>query len=451
VSLPPGPRARYPGQFALALSRNRIPFLERVARDYGDVAHFRVGGEQLFLVNHPDLIRDILVTHQRSFHKGRGLERAKALIGDGLLTSEGDFHLRQRRLAQPAFHRDRIATYGAAMTELAARRQAGWRSGAELDVHAEMMALTLAIVGKTLFGADIESESAEIGEAITTAFEAFNVTFYLPLGELLERLPIPPTLRFRRARERLDATIYRLIDERRRSGADRADDRGHEQGDLLSMLMRARDDEGDGGHMTDAQLRDEALTIFLAGHETTANALTWTWYLLSTHPEVERRVHEEVDALGGRRPAVDDLPRLAYTRMVLAESMRLYPPAWIVGRRALVPYAIREFTIPARGIVLMSQYLMHRDARYFPEPTRFDPERWRPERIAERPRFAYFPFGGGTRICIGEQFAWMEGVLLLATIAQQWRFTLSPAQRIAVQPIITLRPKYGMRMIARGR
>jgi len=440
---PPGPRRLVPALDALRMGRDPLAFLSALAR-YGDVARVPLGSETLYLLNHPDLVRDVLVTNHRNFHKGRGLERAKLLLGEGLLTSEADFHLRQRRLAQPAFHRQRIAAYGTTMAAYAAKRCDGWRAGAATDVHAEMMALTLAIVGKTLFDADVEHEAGEIGAALTTTFASFHFGFFLPFGELLERLPVPPTLRFRRARARLDATIYRLIEERRHSGTD--------HGDLLSMLLLAQDTEGDGGGMTDVQLRDEAMTIFLAGHETTANALTWTWYLLSCHPETEARFHAEVDsALGGRLPTADDLGALPYTRRVLAESMRLYPPAWILGRRALAPFEANGYTIPARAIVLMCQYVMHRDARWFPEPDRFDPERWTPERQAARPKFAYFPFGGGPRVCIGEQFAWMEGIIGLATIAQRWRLRLVPGHPVALQPIITLRPKFGMRMIPEPR
>jgi cytochrome P450 len=426
------------------MGRDPLTFLTGLRDQYGDIARVPLGPETLYLFSHPELVRDVLVTNHRNFHKGRGLERAKMLLGEGLLTSEGDVHLRQRRLAQPAFHRQRVAAYGATMATYAAARRDRWHDGATIDAHHEMMALTLAIVGKTLFDANVEHEAAEIGAALATTFESFNFGFFLPFGELLERLPLPATLRFRKARARLDATIYRLIEERRRTGGDR--------GDLLSMLLVAQDTEGDGGGMTDVQLRDEAMTIFLAGHETTANALTWTWYLLSQHPDVEARVHAEIDAaLGGRQPTADDLALLPYTRMVLAESMRLYPPAWIVGRRALGPFEANGYTIPARSIILVSQYVMHRDARWFPDPERFDPERFTPERQAERPKFAYFPFGGGPRVCIGEQFAWMEGILLLATIAQRWRLRLVPGHPVALQPIITLRPKHGIRMIVEAR
>jgi cytochrome P450 len=269
-------------------------------------------------------------------------------------------------------------------------------------------------------------------------------TVMLPFGELLEHLPLPYLRRGRRARERLDAIVYDMIRERRARGGDR--------GDLLSMLLLARDAEGDGQGMTDRQIRDEAMTIFLAGHETTANALTWTWYLLSQSPEVERQLHAEVDeVLQGRLPTVADVDRLPFVTRVVTESMRLYPPAWLIGRRALHDYTVKGYRVPARSIVVMSQWIVHRDPRFFPDPERFDPDRWTPERRAALPRFAYFPFGAGPRQCIGEGFAWMELVLVLATLAQQWRFELVPDHPVVPQAAITLRPKHGMRMVARRR
>ncbi|HET7457298.1 MAG TPA: cytochrome P450 [Gemmatimonadaceae bacterium] len=444
MPLPPGPRARYPGQFLVRFVREPIAFLEELAREHGDVVTFRLGRERMVMVNHPDLIRDVLVTNNRQFRKGRGLERAKVLLGEGLLTSEGEFHLRQRRLAQPAFHRQRVAGYGDVMAAFAARTAGRWRDGERVDVAEQMMRLTLAIVGKTLFDADVEAEAGEIGGALTDVFNAFTFAV-LPFGELLERLPLPMTRRFQRARARLDATIYRIIAERRAAGDDR--------GDLLSMLMLAHDDAGDGGTMSDLQLRDEAMTLFLAGHETTANALTWTWYLLSQHPEVEARLHAEVDAAFGAAelPSAAHMPALPYARMIVAESLRLYPPAWVIGRRAIEDYDVGDYTIPARSVVLMSQYLTHRDARFWPDPDRFDPERWTPEAQAARPKFAYYPFGGGPRVCIGEQFAWMEGVLALATIARLWRLRLAPGHEAALAPMITLRPRGGMPMVVERR
>jgi cytochrome P450 len=433
----PGPRARFPGHMMLEFLRRRLPFMVESAAKYGDIVQFKVGNERVYLFNHPDLIRDVLVTNQKNFVKSRALVRAKRLLGEGLLTNEGESHLRQRRLTQPAFHRDRVAAYGRSMVDFAVRARLRWVSGQPLDIRDEMMKLTLAIVAKTLFSTDVEKEATEIGDALTVAFESFNVAT-LPFSELLEKLPLPYTRRFEAARARLDATIYRIIDERRSNGGD--------EGDLLSMLLLAQDSEGDGEGMTNAQLRDEAMTIFLAGHETTANALSWTWYLLSQHPDVEARFHREVDAIGDRAPQPEDLSNLPYTRMILAESMRLYPPAWAIGRRALNDFEANGYLIPARSMVLMSQYITHRDQRFHPDPERFDPERWQPDVAAKRPKFSYFPFGGGTRICIGEQFAWMEGILILAAIGRHWRMQYLGASPPAVEPKITLRPESPLRM-----
>ncbi len=439
----PGPKQIFPIVNLFSLRRDRLGFLTELVRKYGDLVYFHLGPQPVFLLNHPDYIRDVLVTHHKNFMKGEGLQRAKRLLGEGLLTSEGEFHLRQRRLMQPAFHRQRIAGYAATMVEYAERTSQRWQNGATMDVAREMMQLTLAIAGKTLFDADVEGEAEEIGNALSETFEQFN-NVLMPFTQLLERLPLPATRRFQRARGRLDATIYRMIEERRKSGEDR--------GDLLSMLMAARDEEGDGTGMTDEQLRDEAMTIFLAGHETTANALTWTWYLLSQHPAVEAELQAEIDAvLNGRLPTAEEYPRLRYTEMVFAEAMRLYPPAWLIGRRALGDYHINGYHIPARSILLMSQYITHHDARWFPEPDKFDPLRWTPEAKEARPKFSYFPFGGGNRVCIGEQFAWMEGVLVLATLVQRWRLRLVEGHPIELQPIVTLRPKHGMRMVLERR
>lgn len=432
---PPGPRSRFPGQTLLAFRRDPILFLRRLAREHGDVASFRLGQESLMLVNHPDLIRDVLVTQARGFHKGRGLERAKRLLGEGLLTSEDDFHLRQRRLIQPAFHRQHIAAYAQTMAQCAARTRDEWGAGETRDVAEEMMRLTLAIVGRTLFNADVEAEAPEVGAAMAEVLALFDL-FMLPFAELFERLPLPQVRRFAQARARLDAVIYRLIAEHRA--------RGEDQGDLLSMLLSAQDE--DRTAMTDAQVRDEAITIFLAGHETTANMLAWTWYLLSQNPEAEATFHAEIDALPTGEPGLDDLPQLTYTRRVLSESLRLYPPGWIVGRRAVADTSVGGYAVPRRTVVILAPTVTHVDPRWFPDPERFDPDRWTPEAEAVRPKFAFFPFSGGPRVCIGEQFAWTEGLLLLATLGRRWKMRLAPGQRIGWQPIITLRPKYGMRM-----
>jgi cytochrome P450 len=418
--------------------RDPIKFLMNSARDYGDIAYLKFGPQGIYLFNNPDYVKDVLVTNNRNFVKSRGLEMAKKFLGEGLLTSEGEFHRRQRRLAQPAFHHRRINAYATVMAEYTERAQTRWQTGETLDISQEMMRLTLAIVGKTLFDADVESEAGEIGQALTDIMQLFD-RITMPFTWLLEKLPLPSNYRFAKAKLRLDQTIYRIINERRTTGEDR--------GDLLSMLLLAQDEEGDGTGMTNEQLRDEAMTIFLAGHETTANALTWTWYLLSQHPDVEARMHAEIDSvLNGNLPTAEDVARLRYTEMVFAEAMRLYPPAWLIGRRALNDYQADKYTLPARSIILMSPYVMQHDARYFPDPFKFDPERWKPEAKEARPKFSYFPFGGGPRVCIGEPFAWMEGVLLISTIAQKWKMRLAAGQQIAMKPMITLRPKFGMRM-----
>ena len=437
-TFPPGPRQIVPLSGILAYRKGPLPFFVKLAKEYGDVAYFRLGPQPAFFVNHPDYIRDVLVTNQQHYFKGLALQRAKRLLGEGLLTSEGDFHRRQRRLSQPAFHRARIATYATAMTHFASQISSEWKDGETRDISQEMMRLTLAIVGKTLFDADVASDATEVGQAMSVVMDLFN-TITIPFYELLEKLPLPQIRRFDGAKAKLDAIIYRMIEQRRRAGEDR--------GDLLSMLLLAQDVEGDGERMTDEQLRDELMTIFLAGHETTANALTWTWYLLSQHIDAEAKLHEEVDAvLGGRVPTFDDIPQLKYTERVLSESMRLYPPAWALGRLAVDDVELAGYRVSKGSLVLMSQYVMHRDERFFPEPERFDPERWQPAIRDSRPQFSYFPFGGGPRRCIGEGFAWMEGVLLLATIAQRWQMRLVPRHPVELKPVITLRPKHGMRM-----
>ena len=420
------------------MQRDPLSFLTRLARQYGDAVHFKVARVHLFYFNHPDYIRDVLVTRHASFHKSLALQRTKIILGEGLLTSEGEFHKRQRRLAQPAFHRQRIQRYGEVMVERSARAREQWRDGETLDVAHEMMKLTLSIVAKTLFDADVDDEADEIGHSLTDLVEMFPLLMN-PLSLMLLRLPLPQVRRFRRALARLDRTIYSIIEERRRSGVDRQD--------LLSMLLLAQDEEGDGGSMTDRQLRDEALTIFLAGHETTANALSWTWYLLARNPHVEAELHRELDTvLGGRLPTPADYPRLPYTEMVFAESMRMFPPAWGIGRYAIEETKIGDWTIPKGAMAFVAPWVTHRDPRWWPEPERFDPLRFTPEAKAARPKLAYFPFSAGPRICIGEGFAWMEGVLILATLAQRWRFT--GGTDLEPKAFITLRPKTRMLMKA---
>jgi cytochrome P450 len=486
--LAPGPRLPLFGAL-IGPGRDPLKLFTRLAATYGDVVGFTIGGERVFFINHPQHIRDVLVTHQRNFTKSRGLERAKKLLGEGLLTSEGATHLRRRRLIQPAFHRDRVAGYASVMSDRAARMRARWIDGATLDVSKEMMRVTLAIVAQTLFDSDVESQADEVGVAVTEVLETFWYTL-LPFQRLIDMLPLPVLRRGRAARARLDALIYAMIADRRATGRD--------HGDLLSMLLAARDEDdgpdrverrpasaggsaGDshnlprglspaspltpvppaisadeGAHLrrglSPVEIRDEAMTLLLAGHETTANALTWTWYLLSQSPEVEARLHAEIDdTLHGRLPTAEDVGRLNFVERVVTESMRLFPPAWVIGRRAIADYAIGGYHVPARSVLFMSPYVMQRDRRFFPEPERFLPDRWTPEFKAALPKFAYFPFGGGARQCIGEHFAWMELVLLVATIAQAWRLRLVPNHPVVAQPLITLRAKHGMMMTAAAR
>ncbi|HWZ59531.1 MAG TPA: cytochrome P450 [Gemmatimonadaceae bacterium] len=440
--VPPGPRARYPGEFVVELARNPIGLLERTAA-YGDVAQIRIGSQAIVVVSHPDEIRRVLVTEQRSFTKGRGLERSKFLLGEGLLTSEGEAHLRQRRLVQPAFHRDRIAAYGRVMTEYTQAALAPWQSGQTIDLYEEMMRLTLRIAGRTLFDTEMEGAAADVTATIALSLRLFRFAI-LPFGHLLERMPLPWVRRLQRARERMNELLYGMIRERRASGIDR--------GDLLSMLLLAQDTEGGGGGLTDSQVRDEIITLLAAGHETTAVALTWTWCVLARQPSVLARLQAEVDAvLGDRPPTVADLDRLTYTRNVFAEGMRLYPPAWAIGRRAIRDVTLGPYRVTAGSLVVVSQHLVHRDNRWYIRPRQFDPDRWAPEVEATRPKFAYFPFGAGTRVCIGESFAWMEGTLVLAAMAQRWTMRHDPTHRVEQMPVITLRPKYGMRMILRQR
>ena len=426
VALPPGPPRRAGLRLLRTLERDPLVLLEEI-RSYGTIAYARIGPQPVFLVSEPDLIERVLVSHD-VFNKGRALERSRQLLGEGLLTSEGSFHLRQRRLVQPAFHRARIQGYARAMIEQAERWSARQRAGVRVDLSREMNRLTLAIVARTLFDADVEHEADEIGTALTSILEQFKLAV-LPWSAILDRLPLPRRFRFERARKALDRVVYRLIEEHRASGADR--------GDLLSMLLAAQDD---GRGMTDLQVRDEAMTLLLAGHETTANALTWTWKLLSQHPDSAERLADEARRVCGDAPPTPEaVPSLVYARRVLAEGMRLYPPAWLLGRRAVSPWQLGDYVVPPGAIVLMAQWLMHRDARFFPEPLRFDPDRWQPELEAGRPKFSYFPFGGGNRMCIGDSFAWTEGVLVLAAIARRWRVAVDPAP-VALWPGITLRP-----------
>jgi cytochrome P450 len=377
----------------------------------------------------------VLVTNARKYSKGRVLRANRHVFGEGLLTSEGEFWLRQRRLAQPAFHRARIASYAATMVEYTEKLLEGWRDGEERDAHQEMMRLTLRIVGKTLFDADVERDAQHVGKSLELLLEIgadFRRTIFVP-----HWLPTPTNLRVKQEVAQIEKILYRIIAERRASGRD--------AGDLLSMLLAAQDE--DGSRMTDKQLRDETITLFLAGHETTASTLSWAWWLLAQNPAVEVKLHSELDAvLGGRAPTLEDLPNLPYTNHVITEVLRLYPTAWGLARLVVEDDEIAGYPATKGMGVAMAQWVVHRDPRWYEEPEAFRPERWQDDLLKRLPRFAYFPFGGGARQCIGNTFALMEAALVLATIAQKFRLLLVAGHPVLPLASITLRPRHGVRV-----
>jgi cytochrome P450 len=442
VKLPPGP----PGHFLLGnlpdFARDLLAFHERCRDEYGDVVRLKLGNRVVYVLNHPDLIHEVLVANHRNFIKHSFFWRhVTAIFGHGLLTNEGDSWLRQRRLMAPAFHRERITAYGATMVAYTERMLAQWHSDEVRNVHHDMMHLTLEIVGKVLFDAEVGADADAIGTAFDAVTDEIAARFRRPIF-IPDWVPLPGNLRYRQGVATLDRLVYRIIAEHHASGA-----RG---GDLLSMLMQVRDE--DGTRMTDRQLRDEAVTLLLAGHETTALALSWTWYLLARHPEADAVLADELArVLNGRAPSPQDLPALRYTEQVVLESMRLFPPAYGIGREAVQDCEIAGYHVPAGTTVFMSPWLMHHDARWFAEPKRFLPERWEGGLAERLPRYAYMPFGGGPRICIGNSFAMMEAILLLATVAQHFRMEPVSAAPVVPFPTITLRPRGGVTLRVRAR
>ncbi|HEX2182782.1 MAG TPA: cytochrome P450, partial [Rubrobacteraceae bacterium] len=419
-------------------ARDPLGYLTRCSREYGDVVTLRFPGTLAYLITHPDHVEQVLVKNNRNFIKDRYTRMELSVLGNGLLINEGDSWRRQRRLAQPAFHRKRVEAYGETMVAFTERLLEGWRDGEVRNLHREMMRLTLEIVAKTLLDADIAREAEGVGEALGEIMDYFSDQGSGSFLRLLpESVPTPANLRYRHAVRRLDGIIYSIIDERRRSGED--------TGDLLSMLLHAEDE--DGNRMDPGQLRDEVMTVVLAGHETTAIALSWTFHLLGENPGAEAKLSVELqEVLDGRAPNVGDLPRLRYADAVIKESMRLYPPAWAVGREALGECDIGGYLVPRGTQMFISQYVTHRDPRFFDYPEAFDPSRWQDGRTEDLPPYAYFPFGGGPRLCIGSNFARMEAVLLLATIAREWRLAPVPGETPVPQPSITLRPRGGISM-----
>ena len=440
TKVPPGPKPQWLAGNLREFSRDRLAALTNWQRRYGDVVSVRFGPRPIWFVYHPDLIEQVLVEQNRKFIKHYRLRNTKRTLGNGLLTSEGDFWRGQRKLAQPAFHRDRIASYAGVMVDYAERMLQSWAPGQTRDVQDDLMRLTLEIVAKTLFDAEIGGDAAEA----SAAMEVLMNNFIARTGALIpipNWVPTPLNRSLERAAKRLDAIILGMIAERRRTGEDR--------GDLLSMLLHAQDEES-GRKMTDAQLRDEAMTLFMAGHETTANTLAWVFYVLANHPEVEAKLHAELKTvLGGRPPTFADLPRLPYTGMVVTETLRFYPTVWMLGREAVEPVPLGDYEVPVGMTIFMPQWTVHRDPRWFDDPETFRPERWSEANRESIHRYAYFPFGGGPRICIGNNFALMEASLLLASIAGRYRLELAPDADVVLLPTITLRPARGVKVVVR--
>jgi cytochrome P450 len=435
----PGPRGHFLIGNLPEFGRDIPGFFRNCAQEYGDVVSFSLAGFPACLLNHPDYFEYVLVTNHRNFVKNSFFFRHLTdTFGKGVLTSEGDFWLRQRRLMQPAFHRERIAKFGQVMVDYAEMTLGEWLDGDVRQIHVDMMQLTMRIVAKTLFNLDVaEAAAHDISHAIDLATVEVVARLRRPF-KIPDNIPIPGNLRYQKAVHRVNEIVYNLIKERRSHNDDR--------GDLLSMLMAARN-EDDGGGMSDRQLRDEVVTLFLAGHETTAVALSWTWYLLAQHPEQEAKLFTELDqVLGGRSPTVDDLPRLPYTEMVIKEVIRLYPPAYAFGREAVADCEIGGYPIPRGTTIFLSPWVIHRDKRFFESPEEFKPERWDERSFSQPPKLAFLPFGGGPRLCIGISFAMMETTLILTTIAQKFKFRLNSQQEVIPFPSVTLRPPMGMQM-----
>ena len=423
--------------------RDPLKFLRWAAREYGDVVRFDAWPFIVHVLHHPDHIKHVLQDNNRNYWKGNLMRRVKPLIGEGLFTSEGDFWRRQRRLAQPAFHHQRIEGFVTLMSTAGARMLDGWETaaaqGSPIDLMEQMSRVTLRVVGQALFGVDLIGEAAGVGRAMLSALQFVSEEAFSLFQSWLI-VPTPRNLRFRRARAALDRVVFDIIDRRRSAGGG---------DDLLAMLMAARDEETGEG-MSARQLRDEIMTLMLAGHETTAVTLAWACLLLAQHPEVGDSVRCEVaKVLGGRAPELADLPRLELTRRVIDETLRLYPPVAVISRETYAADEIDGYAIPAKSGVMLSPYVTHRHPAFWDDPERFDPERFTPEQVAARPRFAYFPFSGGPRLCIGNEFALMEAQILLAMIMQRYRVEVAPGHTVQHEIRVTLRPRQPMLMVPR--
>jgi cytochrome P450 len=441
---PPGPKGNILLGSTLQFRKDQLSFLTNSANQYGKISFFRLGPYKVFLINDPEYIQEILVKNTKNVTRTKFIKTLLGkFLGNGILTNDGESHARQRRLVQPAFHTQRIVNYAEVMVDYTEQMVAGWENGQTVDIDDAMMKITMRIVSKTLFDAEVSTAANGIGDAVaelqTITISEFKNGFSMP-----DWLPIKRNNKRKAATKVLDDAIRQFIHDRRQSGEDR--------GDLLSMLLLAQD-EDDGGMMNDQQVRDEAITLFAAGHETTSNALTWTWYLLSQHPAVMEKLQDELDTvLGDRPPTFDDLENLTYTEMVIKESMRLYPPAWLLmSRTPTKPLIIGGYQIDPGEWIFISPYVTHRNKTLYTDHERFDPQRFTKDEEAKLHRYAYLPFGGGNRICIGNAFAMMEARLILSTIAQRFDFHLVPGQQIIPEPEITMRPRYGLNMTVKPR
>jgi cytochrome P450 len=451
---PPGPRGDFLVGVLLQLRRDALGFLLNSAQTYGDVVRLPLGPATGYMVNNPDLIHELLVDQADKLNKSAlDKEVLGEFLGNGLIISDGDFWKRQRKLVSPAFHRKRIETYAQMMVDYTLRMLDGWSDGQTMDVEEAMLGLTRAIITRTLFNTELSDANDKLNAALTVFQKTSEVEYRLNFA-VPDWIPTSNNRQRRQAAKVLDTLILGIIAERRASTSE--DGVVNDAGDLLSMLLTAQDEDTQesgkfGGQMTDRQVRDEAATLFAAGHETTTNALNWTWYLLSQNPEVEACLHAELDeVLAGRAPTLDD--RLPYTEMVIREVLRLYPPAWLLNfRQPIADVTVGGCRIPKGSLIFLSPYVLHRDPRWFEQPERFWPERWKNDLEKRIPRYAFFPFGGGPRVCVGNAFALMELRLVLATAAQRYRLRLEPEQQVEPAPLITLRPKNPLRMRAEKR
>ena len=439
--VPPGPKGEPFIGNARAFVLEPLEYLKRCAQDYGDIMQIRLGTTAIYMLSSPEYIERVLVTQNSKYQKSRFTQRRKSLFGNGLIFSEGDFWLRQRRLMQPAFHQKRVASYGQAMIQLSQKMAEGWQDSETLNIHESMMQLSLEIVLKTLFDTESAGDAEKIGQVLDILIDQVSAAAVRPI-QFPDWLPTPGNQRYNAALSQLDAIIQQIISDHRRRETD--------NGDLLSTLLHVQDE--DGSRMTDKQLRDEVVNLYIAGHETVALTLAYTWRLLAENPAVEAKLHDELErVLAGRTPTMEDLANLPYTEQIITESMRLYPPVWGVFRDCKVADEIGGYPIAPGTVVLLSPWVVHHDAQYYTEPETFQPERWDKTSKQPIPRYAYFPFGGGQRLCVGNIFAMVEARLVFATLAQRWSFSLPAGSSLELIPSITIRPKNGITLIAHKR